>query len=153
MSVVKWPDHRALSLDLKIVIASTLVLLLLLCLWRLFFMLTDWAAVFLLLLAAGLFWAHYSICLQMHWARAQLAFRRDATLHRLLNAQFWAIFFASDAFFIFFDKGLTQDDMEAKIREKIEENQRIFAADLKELLGESNERITLQELTDQHQGG
>lgn len=43
--------------------------------------------------------------------------------------------------------------MEAKIREKIEENRRIFAADLKELLGESNERFTLQELTDQHQGG
>lgn len=62
-------------------------------------------------------------------------------------------FFASDAFFIFLEKGLTQDDMEAKIREKIEENQRIFAADLKELLGESNERFTLQELTDQHQGG
>ena len=57
MSVVRWPDHRALPLDLKIVIASTLVLPLLLCLWRLFFMLTDWAAVFLLLLAAGLFWA------------------------------------------------------------------------------------------------
>ena len=93
MSVVKWPDHRALPLDLKIVIASTLVLLLFLCLWRLFFMLTDWAAVFLLLLAAGLlFWAHYSVCLQMHWARAQLAFRRDTTLHRLLNGQFWAIF-------------------------------------------------------------
>ena len=55
--------------------------------------------------------------------------------------------------FYFPDKGLTQDDMEAKIREKIEENQRIFAADLKELLGESNERFTLQELTDQHQGG
>ena len=53
MSVVKWPDHRALPLDLKIVIASTLVLLLLLCLWRLFFMLTDWAAVFLLLLACS----------------------------------------------------------------------------------------------------
>ena len=61
-------------------------------------------------------------------------------------------FFASDAFFIFLEKGLTQDDMEARIREKIEENRRIFAADLKELLGASNERFTLQELTDQHQG-
>ena len=70
---------------------ATLALLVPLCLWRMYYPASDWAALALILLAAILLSVHWSLSASIYQARLHVALRADSSLSGFLTGRIWAI--------------------------------------------------------------